>query len=116
MAGYPRPYTVEEERQILQFIISKNGYYLVRGTKLWKDLERSCLAERSWRSFRDHFLNILVREIGSPIYCLSMEDICNFEEGYRNTSHNLSKFKNCDRMPMRNHNEMEDLRDTIDMD
>ncbi|XP_044750287.1 uncharacterized protein LOC123310722 [Coccinella septempunctata] len=74
MSGYRNPYTVEEERKILHYIIRKNGFYRLRGLQFWKELERDELPSRTYQSLHERFRKYIINNIRNPAYDLSVEE------------------------------------------
>ncbi|XP_050501695.1 golgin subfamily A member 5-like [Diabrotica virgifera virgifera] len=59
--GYKRGYTINEDNLILNWIIRFKGYYHLRGTILWRDMEagRIFLEDRTWQSLKNRFIKTL---------------------------------------------------------
>lgn len=80
MAGYRKPYTREEELNIINYIIEANTYNLLKGKLFWKDMEQDENFDRTWQSLREHFLRKMVVKVYKGEYDLTptqREDILN---------------------------------------
>ena len=52
-----KPYSVKEESAIIQFLITKGGYSVIRGQRIWKEMEVASICPgRSGQALREHFL------------------------------------------------------------
>lgn len=74
MSGYRKPYTVDEERTIVHYIIKTNGYYKLRGLQFWKKLAEEELLPRSYQSLHERFRKYIIHNIQNPSYELSFDE------------------------------------------
>ncbi|KAL3278604.1 hypothetical protein HHI36_016146 [Cryptolaemus montrouzieri] len=68
MSGYRKPYTVEEEMKILEYIIRTKGHNRVRGLTMWKELSRDELPDRTYQSLHERFRRHIVNNLPSETY------------------------------------------------
>lgn len=74
MSGYRNPYTVEEERKILHYIIRKNAFYRLRGLEFWKEVCKDILPNRTYQSLHERFRKYIINNIQNSGYDLSLEE------------------------------------------
>ena len=73
-----RRYIPSEDEAILLYLNNKRAYSEVRGTQLWKNMEKErVLGDRSWKSMQHRFLRYILKNIGN--YNLTKEQISSFE-------------------------------------
>ncbi|CAH0549991.1 unnamed protein product [Brassicogethes aeneus] len=48
-----RPYTNNEKKKIVEFIIREKGHYNLQGNLLWKAMEKEF--DRTWQGLKEHF-------------------------------------------------------------
>ncbi|KAF2883349.1 hypothetical protein ILUMI_22851 [Ignelater luminosus] len=82
MAGYKPPYTSDEQKKILRYIIDSKGYYSLRGRRFWQEMVESGTVERTWQSAKEHFLKQLYPQVHNPRFQLSDEEIQLIKTGY----------------------------------
>jgi len=60
---FREPYTLDEEKELLQYFLSKGGFSKWRGTVLWKKIEKQkLLPGRSWQSMKQRFKMMLINK------------------------------------------------------
>lgn len=68
------PYTDEEDRQIVEYIIRTDRFLDVKGNALYKDMEREGVNyPRSWSSMRDHFIKSIAPKIKNNAQRLNLD-------------------------------------------
>merc|ERR1711963_585876 len=71
-------YSVEEDKELLQYIVKKKAYNEVGGRTLWKKMEKKGLVNgRPSESMRNRFYNTLIKNIkeGKENYGLTQQEI-----------------------------------------
>ena len=74
-------YSVEEDKELLKYIVKKRAYNEVGGRTLWKKMEKKELANgRPWESMRNRFKRTLIKNIkaGKENYGLTEQEISRF--------------------------------------
>ena len=52
-----KPYSVKEEAAIIEFLLTKGGYNIIRGKRIWKEMEVASICPgRSGLALKEHFL------------------------------------------------------------
>ncbi|KAI9555843.1 hypothetical protein GHT06_018360 [Daphnia sinensis] len=77
----PRPYTLKEDKLIINYIVKHERFEEIRGKSLWVDIQNKVLREydRSWESARNRFLRTLFKNLTR--YDLDPEIISKFQRG-----------------------------------
>ncbi|XP_014254654.1 uncharacterized protein LOC106669591 [Cimex lectularius] len=61
---YKSPYTRQEKEAILKFLIRKNYLTGLRGSLIWKEMEKAQICpNRTYQSLKNHFLKTLIFEL-----------------------------------------------------
>ncbi|KAK4878264.1 hypothetical protein RN001_010770 [Aquatica leii] len=91
MSGYRRPYTLEEERLMLRYIIENKGYYQLRGRAFWETMEVELKTQRTWQSLKEHFRKYMYNKIQNPLYQLTADEADQIRDGYINSANEKPK-------------------------
>ncbi|ROT69387.1 putative serine/arginine repetitive matrix protein 2-like [Penaeus vannamei] len=76
-----RPYSRNEQKSILEFIIKNKRYGEVKGNVLWKDMEkRKVCPLRSWESMKEHYRKVIITDLAP--YQLSKKIEAKLYKGY----------------------------------
>uniref|UniRef100_A0A6P7FCL6 Telomeric repeat-binding factor 2-interacting protein 1 n=1 Tax=Diabrotica virgifera virgifera TaxID=50390 RepID=A0A6P7FCL6_DIAVI len=83
-----RAYTIEEDNLILNWIIRVKGYYHLRGSALWKDMEagKIFLEDRTWQSLKSRFIKTIQPNIYNAKYSLTTEEKHRIMQGLTQTA------------------------------
>ncbi|XP_041984745.1 myb-like protein X isoform X2 [Aricia agestis] len=76
-----KAYTMQEMKQIVDYILEHRAYNEVKGRKMWMDFANSKMTNRSWQSMKETFLKRILPDIHNPYYKLTMVQIASFREG-----------------------------------
>ncbi|KAB7494787.1 hypothetical protein Anas_01020, partial [Armadillidium nasatum] len=58
-------YSIDEEREILNYIVKKRYFFRVKGNAIWKDMEnKKVCGSRTWQSMKERYLNHIIPKIG----------------------------------------------------
>ncbi|RZF34167.1 hypothetical protein LSTR_LSTR003577 [Laodelphax striatellus] len=58
------PYSNDEDAKIVKYIVCKKAYDSVKGTIIWKNMERGNICpHRTWQSMKEHFLKKVLYQI-----------------------------------------------------
>lgn len=107
MAFYRPEYTYEEENAIVHFIVKKDAYNMVKGDKLWKDMEEENICpNRTWQSLKQHFRKFMINDLHNPKYKLSLEHKRNFTENYYGNNKG-NTLRTTNQLAARNQNEVD---------
>ena len=69
-----KSYTLQEDKDIVQFLISTQMFSLVKGTDVWKSMAIRVKKPRSWQSLKNRFLRYIVPNLDDYHF---PPDICN---------------------------------------
>ena len=60
-----RPYSKSEQKEIVQFLVEKRAYSLLRGNTIWQQMQEggACGGRRTWQSMKEHFKKQLITRI-----------------------------------------------------
>ena len=75
-------YTPDEQKKIVDYIVEHEAFDLVKGDKIWKDMEKLKVVERSWQSLKQHFRKRIIYELHYPRYKLDPDVIDKFRLGF----------------------------------
>ena len=76
------PYTVQDQKAIIQYIVKKQRYNDVKGRELWERMEKVDVCGRTWQSMKEHFRKQIKDQIGAVKFGLSAEEVKNFNDGW----------------------------------
>lgn len=87
MAGYKRPYTRDEELDILRYICFKKAYYQLRGNVIWRQMEEEGVIKRTEQSMKEHFRKQMVGKLNKHYYQeIDKEELQKIRLGYESTA------------------------------
>ena len=60
-----RPYSKSEQKDMVDFLVEKRAYSLLRGNSIWQQMEEggACGGRRTWQSMKEHFKKQLITRI-----------------------------------------------------
>ena len=61
---YRMPYSLKEEEKIVQHLIDKRAYNMVKGNKIWKELEAEGKLSRTWQSMKERYVKHIAPRSG----------------------------------------------------
>lgn len=74
MSGYRKPYTREEEIEIVRYILDSDEVYKIKGREFWMEMEKNRPEmERTWQSIKEHFLKKMSIKINMGDYNLTSD-------------------------------------------
>ncbi|OTF84229.1 hypothetical protein BLA29_012398 [Euroglyphus maynei] len=79
--GFPKSYTINEDGEIIKYIIKKGRYKEIKGRSLWENMENERVCNRTWQSMKEHFRKVIVPKISlySQLFKLSIDEVENIE-------------------------------------
>lgn len=86
MSGYRDVYTLREENQILQYILTSPDIYSIKGDLFWKNMEMEMPTKRSWHSLKNHFRRTIMVRLNNSGYNLTPEQIALLKEVSKSTT------------------------------
>lgn len=88
MSGYRPPYTLQEEEEILKFIIRNKCYLRLRGRAVWQEMEKEGVGnERTYQSLKEHFRMYMAKRLNSSHYVLiDANELMKIKRGYLATA------------------------------
>ncbi|XP_049876769.1 uncharacterized protein LOC126374287 isoform X2 [Pectinophora gossypiella] len=75
-----KPYTMKEMKKIVEYLVEHKVYSEIRGRKMWMDLAKSQILNRTWQSLKETFIKRILPDIQNPYYKLSVEQIASFRQ------------------------------------
>lgn len=88
MSRHRYPYSKQEEKEIINYIINRKAYNRLRGIEFWQEMEKANIGEnRTYQSLKEHFRKIIFRRLNRKNYYeLREENLNNIKLGYRATA------------------------------
>lgn len=75
-------YTEDEERKIVQYIVSTKSINLIKGDKLWKDMEKAGIVDRTWQSLKQHFRKRIIYDLNTIKHGIDQQTIEQFRRSF----------------------------------
>lgn len=70
-------FSLEEENQLLQYIIKHEKYQHLHEEEFWKEIEKLNLTKATWQNLKHHFENKIIHKLQHPWFKLKKEEIDN---------------------------------------